>query len=170
MGMPYSLKCLACRGKFPWNPVEGMPDDCPLCHAYIGTDRPDDEIVMPAFLSAKTKSNDQLLRDMQSGAQARAEIAAEAAGVPVSEMSELVPSNFNTRRDAEIMAMPVNNAVTQHMDHMNAKGGNFGFANGAGFAAAAGSGAVTHNDKVVGHIEPRAGARTQAKLQRMLGR
>lgn len=167
--MAVLYRCTTCQTKI--RSIDGTPPEtCPSCDAQYASDRPDDDVVMPAFLSHKTKSADQLLRGMQSGAQARAEIAAEAAGVPVSEMSDLVPQNFNTRRDAEIMAMPVNNPVTQHMDQMNAKGGQFGFTNGAGFAAAAGSGAVMHNDKVVGRIEPRAGARTQAKLQKMLGR
>lgn len=127
---------------------------------------------MPAFISAATKSNDKLLRDMQTGAQTRAEVAAEAAGVPVSEMADLVPANFDMRRDSETMAMPVHNAVTQHMDTLNARGGNFGFTanGGAGFAAAAGGGQVLHDGKVVGRVEPRAGARTQGRLQTLFGR
>src|ERR1700675_4882193 len=87
--MGYSLRCPECRGKFPWFPAKGMPRFCALCGAEVGHDRADDDVVMPFIKSAKTKSVDSVYRDMEAGSENRARLAAEHAGVPVSEMSSL---------------------------------------------------------------------------------
>lgn len=168
--MGYSLVCPDCRGKFRWDPIEGMPDDCPLCQSHIGHDREDDDIVMPSIRSMRTTATDKVYQDIVDGSEKRAALAAETAGVPVSEMSELKITNLNTRRDAEIMAMPVVNDVTRHMDQINQKGGKFGFGDGAGYAAGAATGAVTVNGQTVQGIEPRAGTRANQRIQRAFGK
>lgn len=142
--MAVILKCPHCETKFR---VEfgtadggGWPDYCPnkKCGIFMGVDRADDDVVMPAFLSARSKANDQLYRDMERGSEFRAEKAAEMAGVDVSEMSSLKITNLNDRRDSEIAAIEVNNPVTQAMAQAP---GITGFqANGAAFAQATNSG------------------------------
>lgn len=113
--MAYSLRCPACRVKFPWNPKKGFPDYCPnkACDTRIAHDVDDNVICMPSLRSAGTTANDKLYRDMERSSEYRAEAAAQAAGVPVSEMSGLKITNLNdTRHEGAIAAVPVNNPVT----------------------------------------------------------
>jgi hypothetical protein len=100
----FSAKCPECGGKFPWEPTKGYPKACPLCGFDTSIDEDATAIVLPAFLSAASKANDKLYRDMEKGSEFRAQAAAEMAGVPVSEMSGLKITNLNDRRDAEIAA------------------------------------------------------------------
>ncbi len=151
----YKLKCPACEKKFKYDVSDGWPDFCPLCAHRMANDRADDDIVMPAFLSAKTKATDGVARQVMDGSEQRAEMAAAMAGVPVSEMSGLKVTNLNDRRDAEISAMPVNNPVTQHMAAM----GYDGWQGGVGPQMAASS----HNGP-----EPHAGARAKSRIQRVM--
>lgn len=146
--MAWTFKCPGCRGKFS---CTAWPTVCPLCK--YDTDTPDtDEISGPAIMSAKTKNNDKLYRDIERGSEVRAQMAADHLGVPVSEMSGIKITNLNDRRDAEIMAMPVKNAVT---DVMSQAPGTTGFqANGAAFAGAVRTGPY-----------PNAGMSALAKLQ-----
>ena len=144
--MAVVLKCPACEKKFKYDVSQGWPDFCPLCSADINNRRADDEIVMPAFLSQKTKNNDKVARDIMNGSEVRAELGAQMAGVPVSEMSGLKITNLNDRKDAEFSAMDVNNPVTQRMAEMQARGmpTGFGVAQANEFAAQAHSGAAPH--------------------------
>jgi hypothetical protein len=100
----FSAKCPECGGKFPWNPTQGYPKACPLCGFDTSIDENATAIVLPAFLSAASKANDKLYRDMERGSEVRAQLAAEAAGVPVSEMSGMKITDLNDRRDTEIAA------------------------------------------------------------------
>lgn len=166
--MGVSLKCRDCGYKIPM-PQGNWPDSCPNCQG--STALPEgDEVCCPAFLSPKTKATDGVYRQMETASEQRAYAAAEMAGVHVSEMADLKITNLNDRRDAPVAAMPVNNAVTQHMAAMNAKGAQFGFQGGNGreWAAGVGTGDVTVNGQVTKGIEPMAGGRTMSKLQQML--
>jgi hypothetical protein len=98
------MKCPECAGKFPWEPTKGCPKFCPLCGFDTSIDDDATAIVLPAFLSAKSRANDKLYRDMEKGSEFRAHAAADMAGVPVSEMSSLKITDLNDRRDAEISA------------------------------------------------------------------
>lgn len=175
--MAYSLRCPTCREKFPWKPTDGMPDECPLCQSVVASDRPDDEICLPAIQLQATKNNDKLYRDIERGSEVRMQIAADKLGVPVSEMSDMKVTNMNDRRDAEIAAMPVRNAVTEQMERASQHGGNYGFQQTLGqpspgqtFGPGVRTGAVVIDGKVVGNnVEPMAGARTHAALKRMMG-
>lgn len=149
------LRCPLCREKFKYDVVDGWPDDCPLCNQRIAHDRSDDDVVIPAFLSQKTKNNDAVARQVMDGSVQRAEMAAAMAGVPVSEMDGLKVTDLNDRNDAETAAKPVNNAVTQHMAAMTARGMPVGFQRQQAMEAAA----IAH-----GGPEPYAGARMRAKL------
>lgn len=148
----FSLKCPHCRGKFPWDPTAGMPDNCALCGEFVGTTRADDDIVMPFIRSASSKATDKVYRDMEAGSEVRAEAAAMAAGVPVSDMADLKITNLNSTRHAGDIAAPeVRNSVS---DFMQTTGiGGFKGVDGAGYSGAVQSGPA-----------PNAGARMRTAL------
>ena len=157
--MAVILKCPLCREKFKYDVSQGWPDFCPRCGEDINNNRDDDDIVCPNILSFKTKNNDKVARDIMDGSNVRAELAAQAAGTSVDEMSSLKITDLNDRNDAQIAAREIVNPVTQQMDLIRANGGQVGFgaANGSEWAAAAHTGAV-----------PNAGTKAHAKLQNML--
>lgn len=159
--MAVVLRCPACREKFKYDVTVGWPDFCPLCNTDINNYRADDEIVMPAFLSPKSKANDAVARQIMDGSETRAQLAAGMAGVPVSEMDNLKITNLSDRRDSEISAMPVNNVVTQHMDNMQRQGMPVGF--GTNAADAMGRAATAHTG-----ADAYVGLRTRNMLQHKL--
>ena len=131
--MAYALICPLCSGKFRWNPLDGYPDSCKLCHASIGSGRADDDISMPAIIGARTKVADETYRQLETTSEYRASQAAELAGCSVSDMSEVKVTNIRDNlRQGEIAAVPVNNEVTQRMAAMQARGLPVGFNQGAG--------------------------------------
>lgn len=156
--MAVVLRCPACREKFKYDVSVGWPDFCPLCKEDINNYRADDDIVCPAFLSPKSKANDKVARDIMDGSETRAQLAAGMAGVPVEDMSNLKITNLSDRRDSEVAAMPVNNAVTQHMDNMQRQGMPVGF--GTNAADAMGRAAAAHTG-----AEPYAGLRARNRVQ-----
>lgn len=173
--MAVLLKCPDCEEKFrvESSPTEGFkyPDNCPCCGNYMGIDRPDDEIVMPAFLSARTKSNDDVYRQMEKGSEFRAQKAAEVAGCSVEEMSALKITDMDDRRDRETSAKSVVNDVTKHMEETTKRGAQWGFQqNGAEYSAGIANGAITVNGQVTEGIAPRAGMGMLETLNRMNGR
>lgn len=159
--MAVVLRCPACREKFKYDVTVGWPDFCPLCKTDINNYRADDDIVCPAFLSPKSKANDAVARQIMDGSETRAQLAAGMAGVPVEDMSNLKITNLSDRRDSEISAMPVNNAVTQHMDSMQRQGMPVGF--GAGPADAMGRAAAAHTGR-----DAYAGLRARNMLQQKM--
>ena len=163
--MAVLLKCPACREKFKYDVSNGWPDECPICNTDINNRVPDNVVVVPAFLSQKTKNNDKVARDIMDGSEVRAELGAAMAGVPVSEMSSLKITNLNDRKDAEYSAMDVSNPVTQRMAEMQAKGlpTGFGVAEAQGFAAQAHAGEAPYaglraRNRVQRHLAPIGGA------------
>ncbi len=131
--MAVILKCPHCEEKFRWqfNAANQWPKHCPSCGGYVGTDRDDDDIVMPSIRSARMATTDKVYRDIEAGSEQRVHAAAAMAGCDASEMSSLKITNLNDRRDAEIAAMPLNNSVTQMMARPGVEK-SFGFqANGA---------------------------------------
>jgi hypothetical protein len=157
--MAVVLKCPACEKKFKYDVTQGWPDFCPLCSADINNRVPDNVVVMPAFLSQKSKNNDKVARDIMDGSEKRAELGAAMAGVPVSEMSNLKITNLNDRKDAEFSAVEVNNPVTQRMAEMQARGmpTGFGVAEAQNFATQAHTG-----------VAPHAGLRSRNRVQAAL--
>ena len=161
------LQCPECANKF--YAVSMCPDCCPKC-GYV-YEPPDDTVIsMPAIRSAVSKAADQTYRDMETASERRAEMAAQAAGVPVSEMSGLKITNLrDNTKPGEDMAPAVVNDVTKHMDSLQQRGGQFGFVNGSEFAAGTAQGAINVNGRITTGIEPRAGARALGSIQRMNG-
>ena len=128
--MAVVARCPHCRGRFPWKPDMPLPTRCPLpgCD-YVASREYDDTVIhMPSLRGQATKNNDQLYRDIEKSSEVRAQMAADAAGVPVSEMASLKVTNMRDNvREGESYAMPVRNEVTRQMDLMKAKGGVAGF-------------------------------------------
>jgi hypothetical protein len=149
------LRCPLCREKFKYDVADGFPDDCQVCGKRIAHDREDDDVVIPYFLSEKTKKTDAVARQVMDGSETRAEMAAAMAGVPVSEMSGLKVTDLNDRNDTEQSIKPVNNSITQHMDAMKARGMPVGFQRQQAMEAAS----TAHNGP-----EPFAGARMRTKI------
>ena len=167
--MAFALKCPECRKAFKWEPSKPEPRYCPLCDADLGEPPDDNVISLPAFLSPKTKAADNVYRQAEQASVVRAEKAAELAGCDVSEMSSLKITNMKDHKhQGEVAAVPVVNAVTQQMDAINARGGQFGFSgsNGAEFAAGIATGAVNVNGHITQGVVPRAGAKTLGAIQR----
>jgi hypothetical protein len=167
--MAVILKCPVCREKFKYDVSDGWPDQCPVCNIDINNKRDDSDVVMPNILSWRTKNTDKVARDVMDGSEKRAELAAEMAGVPVSDMANLKITNLNDRNDAQFSAPDENNAVTQRMAAMQAAGMPTGFGvgtNGAEYAANAHA-PVMINDKPQ-MVEPYAGARARKRLQSVL--
>lgn len=152
--MAYSLRCPACRTKFPWDPIQGFPEYCPneACETRIAHDRADDDIVVPFIrTTARTKATDQVYRDMEQGSIQRAQAAAELLGVSEHEVSDLKITDLKpTTRQGDVAAPALSGsaaALEQHMQAMNARGGQFGFgagSSGSEWSAGVGVGPVPH--------------------------
>jgi hypothetical protein len=158
--MAVLLKCPACREKFKYDVSQGWPDSCPICETDINNRVPDNVVVVPAFLSQKSKNIDGVARQVMDGSETRAGLAAAMAGVPVEEMSALKITDLNDRNDTEYAAKEIVNPVTQQMDMIRQRGGAIGFGNAEAqnFAAAA------HADS----FAPHAGAREMRRLQKIM--
>lgn len=130
--MAVRYRCPDCRQTFPWDTAEKAPNLCPHC-GYSYADRDENVVYMPNILSAKTKSIEAVARGVMDGSEVRAELAAEAAGCSVSDMSALKVTNLNDGRHSEFATKDVSNPVTQVMAQAP---GLTGFQpNGAAFAA-----------------------------------
>jgi hypothetical protein len=105
--MAFLIRCPVCRDKFSHDATKPFPDECPSCHEFIGSGRDDTVITMPALRSAATKANDDVYRQMERSSEHRAEQAAQMAGVPVSEMSDLKITNLRDNKGyGDVMAPP----------------------------------------------------------------
>ena len=174
----FQIRCPGCRKPFPWDPAIDLPERCPLkgC-GYVAQKRDPEvdengEIVIaaPFLRSQKTSRTDASYRELETSSEARAQLAAEAAGVPVSEMSHLKVTNIRDNlKPGEIAAMPVVNDVTRHMDRMRAMGNSVGFGGPADTTSTA-TGAITVNGQVIQGIQPRAGMRAMDSSQDLIAR
>ena len=82
------IRCLVCREAFRWDAAGGMPDNCPICHEYIGSDGKDD-VAAPSISTFRGKNPDRLYRDMEAKSEYRAQQAAEMAGMSSADVSHL---------------------------------------------------------------------------------
>jgi len=164
--MGYLIKCHLCEKKFKWD--GGKITHCLHCQEFIGSDRPDDDVVMPAFLSSRTKQNDQLYRSMEQGSERRAELAAQMVDAPVADMAALRITDLHDRqREGDMAAKQADEAFNRIKATTKAP---VGFAeNGQAYSDGVSSGAITLNGQVIGRAEPRAGARAVERVQRAMG-
>jgi hypothetical protein len=169
----FQIRCPGCRKPFPWDPAIDLPERCPLkgC-GYVAKKRDPEvdengEIVIaaPFLRSHVMKANDGVYRELERSSEVRAQLAAEMAGVPVSEMSHLKVTNLrDNTRSGEVAAMPVVNEVTKQMDMLRARGLPVGFGGQADTTSTA-TGAITVNGRTTTGIEPRAGLRAMETIQ-----
>ena len=126
MAVKFRLQCPKCTWKF--YAMSLYPDCCPRC-AYVYDPEPGDNVIsMPTIRTVAGSMLDKVYRDAEKASEHRAELAAEQAGVPVSEMSGLKITNMrDNMREGDIAAMPVRNEVTRQMDRMAAAGMPIGF-------------------------------------------
>ncbi len=159
--MAIRLRCPKCRQAFPWESGKELPDECQLCHEYIGPD-PDRDVTVitaPFIRSQKMKAVDDVYRQTEAGSETRMKIAAELTGAPVSEMTSLKITDMkDNQREGDIAAKE---APVQL--------GQFFQPNGAQYMAGNAQGAVTVNGKITTGIAPRAGASAVTNLRRAMG-
>lgn len=150
--MAVTYRCPECRKRFRWLlENEPLPDDCPLCGAHIGCDRPDDDVVAPYIhlKSGALASADSVYREMEAASERRVDAAAQMAGCDASEMSALKITDLNDRRDAPVGAVALpDNDVSRVMSQGV---GGFGNSDGVGYSGAVAAGPF-----------PNAGARMQS--------
>ncbi len=85
----------------------------------MASDRDDDDVVMPFIrTSAKTRSVDNVYRQMEAGSEVRMQAAAEMTGATAAEMSGLKISDLRTSgREGDVAAVPVPiNEVSKMID------------------------------------------------------
>lgn len=112
MTVIYKFKCPDCGEVFRSSDKPDW-DFCPKCKTSLKTS---DEICMPFISSAKAKSPDQVYRQMEQGAEFRAQAAASILGVPTSDVSDLKITNLRDTHYGESANVPVVNDVTKMMD------------------------------------------------------
>lgn len=171
--MAFIIRCPHCRERIPWKKDVPFPDECPRCGVATAQGETDDTvIVMPAFLSARTKAIDGTYRQMESTSVVRAEMAAQQAGCDVSDMSALKITDMkdNMRegdiaayeRESDAAAARLKQASPAAIPHFET--------NGAEMSVGVSTGAVAINGQVQHGIYPRAGANTAAGIQRLMQR
>jgi hypothetical protein len=174
----FQIRCPGCRKAFPWDPAIDLPERCPLkgC-GYVSKKREpevdEDGVIViaaPFLRSHVMKANDGVYRELERSSEVRAQMAADMAGVPVSEMSHLKVTNIrDNTRPGEVAAMPVVNEVTKQMDMLKARGMPVGFGGQADTTSTA-TGAITVNGQVIQGIQPRAGIKAMEQIQGRFGR
>jgi hypothetical protein len=65
-----------------------MPENCPVCKEYIGSDGKD-EVAAPFISTFRGKNPDRLYRDLEAKSEFRAQQAAEMSGLSTSDVSHL---------------------------------------------------------------------------------
>lgn len=104
MATKCTLRCSECMEKFtcsgPW------PDKCPRCGVKMAGPK-DDTVELPAFLSGNTRRAESVAREMQRGAEFRAQKASEMLGIPMSDVSAMKMNNLrDTPRMGDVAADP----------------------------------------------------------------
>lgn len=130
--MAVIYRCPQCRQKFKWDITKSEPT---RCHAespcgYEYRELEDDVIVMPAFLSARSKANDAVARQVMDASEQRVHQAAELAGCSASDMAGLKITNLTDDKGAQYGVKDEKNAVTDMM--AAAPQGPFGFNQNSG--------------------------------------
>lgn len=177
MHVTYRCEEINCRKKFPWDPTDGYPKACPHC-GYRPDDPDENVISMPAFLSAKTKAADQVIKQTIDGSSERALLAAQVTGESLADMNAMKLTDLQNDGSAK----PVSNDVSHYMEQYKTGGFNspVPVPQGAPPSApdvaahtqnamqlAAQAHAPVNPDGTVNR-EPRAGARAMGSLQKAL--
>jgi hypothetical protein len=113
--MKLKILCRLCGEKFTWYADE-FPDECPLCHQYIGNDgKP--EVAAPFIGLRHAKNGDGIYRAMERGAEHRIDVASNLLGVPRSELSDMKITNMgDNAREGEDTAPKVSPHINKLME------------------------------------------------------
>jgi hypothetical protein len=151
----YRAVCPECGGKFPVDPIKGLPKVCPLgCGYKVASERPDDEIVMPSIAKAR-HAIDGVYRAMEEGSIHRMQVAKEM-GVEGAESLKITNMRDNVRPGENSVVPLPPNPVSQRMAQMQSQGLPVGFNGANGVALSAGT--------MEGPM-PNAGARLQQMIR-----
>ena len=101
------IRCLVCRETFRWDATQGMPDNCPLCKQYIGSDGKD-EVAAPFIATSRGKVPDLIYRDMEAKSAFRAQQAAEMTGASAADVAHLKMTDLKTGQREGDMAFSNN--------------------------------------------------------------
>lgn len=116
-----------------------MPDTCPICKQYIGSDGKD-EVAAPFISKSSRKVADLVYRDMEQKSEVRAQLAAQETGLSTSDVAHLKVTNMrDNQREGDTAFVPEVNPVSKSM---NAAPQMTGFSAGAaqlGIQASAGT-------------------------------
>ncbi len=136
--------CPDCGGQFDFLHMrreDPPPAGCKLCGADMTGVAP--EISAPHIARSIGKVADNVYRQMETASEARAEMAAEAMGVPVSEMSAMKITDLkDNARAGEITAVaaPASNPVSDFMGRASGATGVISADQGMEYARATRSG------------------------------
>ncbi len=150
----YRAVCPECGGKFPVDPIKGLPEFCPLgCGYKVASDRDDSDIVMPSISKCRA-ATDGVYRAMEEGSIHRMQVAKEM-GVEGAETLKITNMRDNARvGENSVMPLPAN-PVSQRMEQMARQGMPVGF----------GSNGLAMSGSVSEGPEPNAGARLQQMIR-----
>jgi len=150
--MAYSIRCMSCHKKTPWDPSKGYPKECAECGFDFGPDREDDDVVMPFVRSSGiSKAHDQVFRQIETASEQRVQQAAEMTGMPTADLSHLKITDLRPTMIPGSIAAPPLPAHLQNVGRFQGMGNEW-------------AGAVKSGP------EPNAGARTMLRMQRITGR
>ena len=162
------LRCPFCREAFPWESRLPWPKVCPCCAEEIGIpDRGDNGVVMPFIRSAKMAATDKTYRDIEAGSDVRVEKAAELTGSTKEEMAALKITDMNDSMRAGDIADKTAATAMENLKAMSKTPVGF-IDNGSGYSDGVSTGAINVNGKIITGIEPNAGARAAARVQRRM--
>jgi hypothetical protein len=174
--MAVRIRCDGCNRTYPWDADLPWPEKCPLpgCgHVYHKRSNVDEDgeivIAAPFIGTFRGKGPDACYRELETSSERRAQMAADMAGVPVSEMSHLKVTNIrDAKHQGEVAAIPIVNDVTRQMDLIKQRGGTAGWqGQGAEFSPNIYGGSVELNGRpIASGVEPSAGARMRAQLHK----
>ncbi len=130
------IRCHLCRERFSWDIMRGYPTHCECCGQFIGIPEDAPELSTPYISTPQKRGRtDAIYRDMEVKSTARAEMAANDAGVSVSEMSHLKMTDMkDSLREGDSAAVNSLTPVQKAMEAQSSFGGN-----AAAIAASAGT-------------------------------
>lgn len=161
----YTLRCNSCGNKFKWRQKE-WPKFCPECGS--STALPErDTVVAPLIANPKHKSADMTYRQLEESSAIRAQEAADMAGVPVAEMSDLKVTNLKDNvKPGEVAAITTLTPTQQAMKEAAEKA-SASVMTAMGYAQSAHQGSVPYaGASALGHLRTHHGTEGAAVIAR----
>ena len=129
-------RCPECHRVFEYDhhpSVEADPvSACPYRGCSAASDDMAPALVMPHIAKSIGRNTDDVYRQMEAGAEFRAQMAQEVHGLDASEANAMkITDTLDNRRPGEISAPPVNNDLSRQIESAP---GQLGFVNGAAIA------------------------------------